>query len=153
MQESLDITEANETWCCSPQYVRIEGLIFDEVRVVEAAPATHSWIAIDNLAFNDYADFILAYPGFPRQEKMQRRAEAALAKTAVPPTQVIAFFDRNPPLTNPGRSAYALALASLQRPEATETSRSAWRASRSRARTGWAASAPKCSRTRSSNSR
>lgn len=81
----------------------------------------------DNLAFNDYADFILAYPGFPRQEKMQRRAEAALAKTAVPPTQVIAFFDRNPPLTNPGRSAYALALATLQRPEASETSRSAWR--------------------------
>ncbi|MCR2834531.1 lytic transglycosylase domain-containing protein [Qipengyuania sp. RS5-5] len=81
----------------------------------------------DNLAFNDYADFILAYPGFPRQEKMQRRAEAALAKTAVSPAQVIAFFDRNPPLTNPGRSAYALALASLQRPEATETSRSAWR--------------------------
>jgi len=51
--ESLDFTEANDTWCCAPQYVRIDGVTFNEIRVVETAPAAHSWIAIDNLAFNE----------------------------------------------------------------------------------------------------
>ncbi|MEZ5692787.1 MAG: lytic transglycosylase domain-containing protein [Altererythrobacter sp.] len=81
----------------------------------------------DNLAFNDYADFILAYPDFPRQDKLQRRAEAALDKTTVSPAQIVAFFDRNPPLTNPGRASYALALATLSRPESHDVARAAWR--------------------------
>ena len=53
--ESLDIVEANDTWCCAPQYVRIEGLTFDTIRFVDATPGTQSWIAIDNLAYNEAA--------------------------------------------------------------------------------------------------
>ena len=53
--ESLDIVEANDTWCCAPQYVRIEGLTFDAIRFVDATPGTQSWIAVDNLAFNEAA--------------------------------------------------------------------------------------------------
>src|SRR6202007_2538144 len=37
------------------------------------------------------------------------------------------FFDRFPPLTNPARARYALALASLQRPEARRLGLAAWR--------------------------
>jgi hypothetical protein len=51
--ESFDITEANESWCCTPRFVRIDGLIFDEIRVTELLPVSQSWITIDNLAFNE----------------------------------------------------------------------------------------------------
>jgi soluble lytic murein transglycosylase len=39
----------------------------------------------------------------------------------------VAFFDREPPLTNPGRAQYALALQALGRPEAAQVARAAWR--------------------------
>ncbi|WP_128892908.1 lytic transglycosylase domain-containing protein [Erythrobacter sp. HKB08] len=81
----------------------------------------------DNLGFEAYADFILAYPGFPREELLQRRAENALSDEPIEPNEVVAFFDKNPPVTNAGRARYALALAALSRPEALQIARSAWR--------------------------
>ena len=83
--------------------------------------------ASDNLSFNDYADFVLAYPGFPQQERLRQRAEAASGRTAVEPGTLVAFFDRNPPLSNAARGRYALALAALNRPQAVEVARAAWR--------------------------
>lgn len=53
--ETFDITEANDSWCCSPLFVRIDGLVFDEIRVTELLPVSQSWITIDNLAFNEAA--------------------------------------------------------------------------------------------------
>lgn len=78
-------------------------------------------------AFNDYAGFLMAYPGLPEQDKLRSFAEAALAREAPPPDQIAAFLDRFPPLTNPGRAHYALALYALGRPQAPLLAREAWR--------------------------
>lgn len=77
--------------------------------------------------FADYAGFVLAYPTFPRTDILRLRAEAALEIEAPSQAEVLRFFDANPPLTNPGRARYALALAAAQRPEALGEARKAWR--------------------------
>ena len=81
----------------------------------------------DDLPFASYANFLTSYPDFPKHELLQRRAEAALDRDAPSPQDLVAFFDRHPPLTNSGRARYALALASLDRPQALEIAREAWR--------------------------
>jgi soluble lytic murein transglycosylase len=77
--------------------------------------------------FADYAGFVLAYPDFPRSDILRQRAEAALDREAPPQADLLRYFDANPPLTNPGRARYALALAAAQRPEAIAEARKAWR--------------------------
>ncbi|NYH95383.1 lytic transglycosylase domain-containing protein [Novosphingobium marinum] len=77
--------------------------------------------------FSDYAGFIITYPGFPQEEKLRRYAEAALEDEIVDNSTLVAFFDRNPPLTNDARGRYALALSALGRSEAAEVARQAWR--------------------------
>ena len=81
----------------------------------------------DNLPFTSYAGFITSYPNFPKQELLQRRAEDALDRDAVTPQALVQFFDANPPITNGAKARYALALAAMNRPEATEKAREAWR--------------------------
>ena len=78
-------------------------------------------------AFSDYSGFILSYRGFPEEEKLRRAAEVALERQGADPAAVTAFFDRVPPLTNPARAQYALALKALGRPEADSVARAAWR--------------------------
>lgn len=77
--------------------------------------------------FADYAGFVLAWPTFPRTDILRLRAEAALENEAPPQTDLLRYFDANPPLTNPARARYALALAAVQRPEALTEARRAWR--------------------------
>ncbi|WP_428027726.1 transglycosylase SLT domain-containing protein [Altererythrobacter sp.] len=80
-----------------------------------------------DLGFDSYAGFVLAYPGFPKEELLRTRAENALDNEAPSTEALLAFFDRNPPLTNSGRARYALALAAKGRPEAKQVAREAWR--------------------------
>jgi soluble lytic murein transglycosylase len=77
--------------------------------------------------FDDYAGFLLAYPGFPDQAKMRVAAEGLLANAAEPPSRTVAFFDRFAPVTNPARAHFALALTALGRGDAAEAARAAWR--------------------------
>ena len=77
--------------------------------------------------FSDYAGFALAYPDFPRTEVIRRKAEATLDDAMPQQSDVLAFFDAMPPLTNHGRALYALTLAGVQRPEAEAMARAAWR--------------------------
>jgi soluble lytic murein transglycosylase len=79
------------------------------------------------LGFDDYAGFLLAYPGFPDERKLRLAAEKSLDSHPVSPDRLVAFFDRFPPLTNPARAQYALALMQYARPEAGEVARAAWR--------------------------
>ncbi|WP_349511815.1 lytic transglycosylase domain-containing protein [Erythrobacter sp. NFXS35] len=79
------------------------------------------------LGFMDYAGFVLTYPSFPRSEILRLRAEAALESEAPPQADLLRYFDANPPLTNPARARYALALAGAQRAEAFTAAREAWR--------------------------
>jgi len=78
-------------------------------------------------SFADYAGFVLAYPSFPRIDILRLRAEAALDNEAPPQAELLRYFDAHPPLTNPARARYALALASVQHPQALEVARRAWR--------------------------
>ena len=82
----------------------------------------------DNLGFADYAGFVSTYPEFPKQTLLRSRAEAALDREAVSPEALVRFFDAHPPLSNSARARYALALASLRRPEAQAVALEAWRA-------------------------
>ncbi len=77
--------------------------------------------------FNDYAGFILSYRGFPDEDKLRRAAEAALERQSAEASSLVAYFDKVPPLTNPARAQYALALKALGRPEADAVARAAWR--------------------------
>lgn len=81
----------------------------------------------DSGSFEEFAGFISQYPGFPRQDYLQGKAEAALSDTYVEPARLVAFFDRHPPLTNPARAQYALALRAIGRPEAANIAHAAWR--------------------------
>jgi len=81
----------------------------------------------NRFSFGDYAGFVTGAPGFPDEDKLRRYAEDALSREYVEPARLVAFFDRFPPLTNPGRAQYALALAALRRPEAETVARAAWR--------------------------
>lgn len=81
----------------------------------------------DRMDFDSYAGFALAYPEFPRMDVIRARAEQALESGAPSSEALVAYFDRNPPRTNPARARYALALAGLQRPEAFDVARAAWR--------------------------
>ncbi len=81
----------------------------------------------DNLPFADYAGFILTYPGFPQQDRLQLRAENALDSEAVTPEALVSFFDRNPPISNGAKARYALAMANMDRANAFDVAREAWR--------------------------
>jgi soluble lytic murein transglycosylase len=95
----------------------------------QAAAAVSRWQQLtssDRLGFADYAGFALAYPSYPRMELIRTYAERALDRDAPGPEQLVAFFDRFPPQTNAARARYALALSTLNRPEAREMARAAW---------------------------
>ena len=77
--------------------------------------------------FSEYAGFLLTYPGFPDEGKIRGYAEAALTRESVPYPQIIAFFDRVKPLTNPAKALYALALSAAGRPEGRAMAIEAWR--------------------------
>lgn len=104
-----------------------------QLRQTAASPiaqAIERWKVLsryDNLDFANYSSFLVAYPGFPEEDKLRRYAEKALDRSGADPVQVLAYFDRVPPLTNPARAQYALALAARGRPEATAQALRAWR--------------------------
>jgi soluble lytic murein transglycosylase len=81
----------------------------------------------EGYGFETYANFIEANPGLPRQDLLQRRAERALDKQAVPAARLVAFHDKFPPLTNTAKARYAMALGQLGRDEAFRWARESWR--------------------------
>ncbi len=95
--------------------------------MVQAVARWKLLTASSGFTFTDYATFLLTYPGLPDETKLRASAEASLDREAADSRQLAAFFDRYPPLTNPGRAAYAMALYALGRPQAAEAARAAWR--------------------------
>ncbi len=114
-----------------------DGRQWDQARVaLQALPpgdmvqAIERWkllSANSGFTFADYSGFLLAYPGLPEEAKVRSFAEAALGRELAAPSQVAAFFDKFPPLTNAGRAQYALALYAMGRPQAAQVARDAWR--------------------------
>jgi len=104
-----------------------------QLRMSAATPAAQAiarWRTLssyDNLSFSDYSGFLLAYPGYPEEDKLRRNAEKALERGAPDRGQIAAYFDRVAPLSNPARAQYALALSALGRPNAGAVALAAWR--------------------------
>ncbi|WOE74471.1 lytic transglycosylase domain-containing protein [Alterisphingorhabdus coralli] len=81
-----------------------------------------------NYSFEEYASFLVNYPDWPYESRFRRNAEQAINMESYSPTQVLAYFDRFPPVTNTGRARYAVALNTAgQRDKAVEVAREAWR--------------------------
>jgi soluble lytic murein transglycosylase len=84
--------------------------------------------AASNYSFGEYASFLMAFPDWPNSDDMRKNAEAAINPLSYSPSQVVAYFDRLPPLTNTGRAKYAIALdATGDRSRAEAVAREAWR--------------------------
>ena len=82
----------------------------------------------DNLSFEDYAAFLVTYPGWPEDTRMRRNAEQAIDINSFSPARVIAYFERFEPTTNAGAAKYAVALQAAGRgDEAVAMARQAWR--------------------------
>ncbi len=96
----------------------------------EMAQVVSRWeylIGREGLSFDQYAGFVLAYPDFPQVDVLRKRAEDALGDEAIGAERLVAYFDQQPPLTNPARARYALALSALGRQDAVDMARQAWR--------------------------
>ena len=79
-------------------------------------------------SFSDYASFLMDYPDWPNADDMRKNAEQAINPLSFSPSQVVAYFDRLPPLTNGGRAKFAMALdASGDKARAAKFAREAWR--------------------------
>ncbi len=82
----------------------------------------------DNYSFEDYAGFLVTYPGWPEDTRMRRNAEQAIDINNFSAGRVIAFFDRFAPLTNAGAAKYAVALQSRgETLKANAMAKQAWR--------------------------
>lgn len=101
---------------------------------VPAAPglagAYMSWDRLrqtDSLSFGDYAEFLIAHPGWPGEARMRRIAENKADPALVPASQIVRFFDRFPPQSATARARHAEALALAGRmAEARQAARLAW---------------------------
>jgi soluble lytic murein transglycosylase len=81
-----------------------------------------------NYSFNDYASFLMLYPDWPNAEDMRKKAEQAINVLTYAPNQVVAYFDRLPPITNEGRAKFAMALDTVgDKARAEAVAREAWR--------------------------
>lgn len=89
----------------------------------------------DNWPFAEYANFLLAHPGWPGETSRRAAAETVLDSGTWAPALVLRFFERFPPRTPAGRIRLAEALmASGDTPRAYAQVRLAWRAGLLRAR-------------------
>lgn len=81
-----------------------------------------------SFSFGEYASFLMKYPDWPDSEAMRKNAEQAISPLSDSPNQIVAYFDRLPPLTNTGRAKFAIALdATGDKLRAETMARAAWR--------------------------
>jgi len=82
----------------------------------------------DNYSFEDYAGFLVTFPGWPDDTRMRRNAEQAIDINNFSIPRVLAYFDQFEPTTNAGAAKYAVALKSAGRSnEANAMAKQAWR--------------------------
>ena len=116
------------TWSASDWDKARANLVAREPgQMAQAVGLWQQLTASKNYGFDNYASFLLTYPGFPDADKLQGFAEDRLRVEAVPANRLVAFFDKYPPVTNYARGQYALAKATLNPAAALETIRAAWR--------------------------
>src|SRR6202012_148737 len=80
-----------------------------------------------SLLFQDYANFLLAHPGWPGESAMRKMAEQQIQAGVTPPEGVTAFPPRCPPQTGSAQLRLAEAFYARGRPaEAQAAARAAW---------------------------
>ncbi|MEJ7932746.1 lytic transglycosylase domain-containing protein [Sphingobium sp. AN558] len=81
----------------------------------------------DGMGFSTYANFLIANPGWPGEDRMRKLAEGGINPDSFDPRQVTAFFARFPARTATGHARNAVALMQLGRmDEARIAARNAW---------------------------
>ena len=81
----------------------------------------------DGLGFSTYANFLIANPGWPGEDRMRKLAESGINPDSFDPGQVAAFFARFPARSATGHARNAVALMQLGRmDEARVAARNAW---------------------------
>ncbi|MXP24771.1 transglycosylase SLT domain-containing protein [Altererythrobacter indicus] len=96
-------------------------------RMAQAVDRWQQLKSNSRLSFDDYANFLITYPGFPDAGTLQKYAEGRLGSEFVDPARLVAFFDRYPPVTNEAKAQYALALSGQRPNDAFAMAREAWR--------------------------
>jgi len=122
-QDDVLMGEDGRQW----DHARVQLSAMPPGNMVQAIERWKLLVANDGFQFATYSGFLLTYPGLPEQDKLRGFAEKALEREMIEPRQIAAYFDRFPPLSNPGRAQYALALYAMGRPEAAQVAREAWR--------------------------
>lgn len=80
-----------------------------------------------NASFFDYANFMLAHPGWPGEAAFRTAAERRMAAGGWSPALAVSFFRRFPPQTGAAATKYAQALqATGQSADAVAAARAAW---------------------------
>ncbi|MBW3709900.1 lytic transglycosylase domain-containing protein, partial [Streptomyces griseus] len=96
-----------------------------------AAQAEAEWFAIRSgipVGFERIMTFRQDYPDWPVTNQIRRRLEDSLLAERRSPSQIRAFFEKQPPVTASGRIALALALKSDGKDqEAAELIKQVWR--------------------------
>jgi len=112
---------------------QLQGGTTGAIRPVRTDPvgeAVLSWNRLrqsDSYAFNDYASFLVANPGWPGEAAMRKTAERAINPNSYSPGQVVAYFERMPALTTTGEARHATALLAMGRTDqARAVARRAW---------------------------
>ncbi|QGP79311.1 lytic transglycosylase domain-containing protein [Sphingobium sp. CAP-1] len=94
------------------------------------AGTINQWRALqssDGLGFSTYANFLIANPGWPGEDRMRRLAESGINPDSFDPAQVATFFARFPARSATGHARNAIALIQLGRmAEARVAARNAW---------------------------
>lgn len=83
--------------------------------------------ASDGYGFSDYANFLIAYPGWPDEARMRGNAERLVNPDLDDPGKILAFFAKFPATSAQGKAVHALTLARMARlDEARTMARAAW---------------------------
>jgi len=122
-QTNISTTGAGSEWDRARAQLRMAG----STPMAQAVDRWKTLSRYDNLSFSDYSGFLVAYPGFPEEDKLRRSAEKALDRGGAGASQIAAYFDRVPPLSNAARAQYAAALGTLGRSDGAAVALAAWR--------------------------
>ncbi|HMA50359.1 MAG TPA: lytic transglycosylase domain-containing protein, partial [Magnetospirillaceae bacterium] len=104
----------------------VAGAAADDKRLLKVLEWQYYDTANSGADFQKIIDFIRDNPDWPLLGLLRRRAEEAVTPLTPPPA-VLAWFDKNPPLTVPGKMAYADLLLGQGRKElAIQLLRKSW---------------------------
>ena len=109
---------------------KLGGYVVDPATPAALSSAIAEWRVLNGTttgAFDSYANFMLAHPGWPGDGQMRKAAEAALQRGTGSVSTVIAFFRRYPPQSASAWIRYAQALSGAGMPsEAKNAARLGW---------------------------